>query len=63
MAEEIEGCDGDESAEEIGVDGRGLHAPRVEVKCEEADRDVQSFARDLVPVDKGAPVSVNGNEA
>ena len=34
----------------------------VEVQCEEADGDVQGFARYFVPVDEGAPVSVDGDE-
>ena len=33
------------------------------MECEEADRDMKDFAGDFVPVDKGAPVSVDRNEA
>ena len=45
------------------MDGCGRCAARVEVEGEEADGDVEGFARYLVSVDEGAPVSVDRDEA
>lgn len=42
--------------------GRGGCPARVEVECEEADGDVEGFARYFVPVDERAPVSVDGDQ-
>lgn len=61
MAQVVCRCDRDECAEEVGVDGRGACAAAVEMECEEADGEVQGFAWDFVPVDEGAPVSVDGD--
>ena len=40
-----------------------LGAAGIEMECEEADGDVEDFAGNFVTVDKGAPVSVDRNEA
>ena len=45
------------------MDGCGRCAACVEVEGEEADGDVEGFAGDFVPVDEGAPVSVDGDES
>lgn len=37
-------------------------AAGVKVESEEADREVEDFAGDLVPVNEGAPVSVDGDK-
>lgn len=49
-------------AEQPGMDGCGGCPARVEMECEEADGDVQGFARDFVPVYERAPVPVNGDK-
>ena len=54
-------CDGDERTEEVRVDLVHGRAAAVEVQSEEADAEVESFAWDFVPVDKGAPVPVDGD--
>ncbi len=63
MARVVDAGDRDEGAEEVGVDGCGGGAARVEVQGEEADGDVEGLAGDLVAVDEGAPVAVDGDEA
>lgn len=44
------------------MDGRRRRAASVEVQREEADREVQGFPWDFVPVDERAPVSVDRNQ-
>lgn len=61
MPEVVCRCDGDQRAEEVGVDLLHGRAPAVEVQRDEADAEVECFARDFVPVDEGAPVSVDGD--
>ena len=63
MAGVVGAGDGDERAEQPGVYRCGGGPAGVEVEGEEADGDVESLARDLVAVDEGAPVSVDGDEA
>lgn len=63
MARVVDAGDGDEGAKEVGVDGGGGGAARVEVQGEEADAEVQGLARDLVTMDEGAPVAVDGDQA
>lgn len=36
---------------------------RVEVGCDEADGDVKGFSRDLVPVDEGTELRMDGDKA
>ena len=59
----VEAGDWDECAEEPGMYGCGRRAACVEMEGEEADGDVKGFAGNFVPVDEGAPVSVDGDEA
>lgn len=61
MTEVVDACDWDQCAEKVGVDCGGFRAARVEVQSEEADAEVERFARDFVPVDEAAPVSVDGD--
>ena len=58
----VEAGDRDECAQEPRMYGRGGCAACVEVEREEANGDVESFARYLVPVNEGAPVSVDRYE-
>jgi len=63
VARVVDAGDGNQGAEQPGVDGGGAGAARVEVQGEEADAEVEGFAGDFVAVDEGAPVSVDGDEA
>lgn len=63
MSQVVGRGDGDQSAQQPGVDRGGRGATRVEVQGEEADGEVQRFAGDFVPVDEGAPVSVDRDQS
>ena len=59
MSQEVDARDRNECAEKPWMYRRGLNAPGVEVEREEADGEVEGFARDFVAMHKGAPVSVD----
>ena len=63
MARVVDACDGDQGTHQPGVDVDGVSAAGVEVQGEEADRDVEDLAGDLVAVDEAAPLSVDWDEA
>lgn len=59
----VEREDGDQGAEEVGVDLRCGCAARVEGEGDEADGEVERLPRDLMAVNEAAPVPVDGDEA
>lgn len=63
MSEIVGECDGDKRSEEVRVDLVSLNAASVEMKREEADGDMESFARDFVPVNEATPVSMDWDQA
>ena len=63
MAEQVDGGDGEERAEEVRGYLRLLDAEGIEGEGEEADGDVEGFARDFVFMDEVAVVAVEGDEA
>ena len=62
MAQKVSGSNWDQGAEQPRVNGRRRSALGIQMKREKPNRDMQDFARDFMPVNKGSPVPVDGDK-